>query len=353
MTNHNSPKHLWALVMAGGSGKRLWPLSTQAEAKPFLKLIPGKGTLLEETLKRISGVIPTEKIWVIGSESHLPKLRELAPQVPAAQILGEPYSKNTAATVGLAAKLIAQVDPEGLLLVLPADQQIRHPKRFHAAIRIASEVSRKQNGFSIFGIEPEFPSSSYGYLELGKPLSRFTFGLKRFVEKPTPSRARGFLRSGRFLWHAGIFVAPVEKILESLKQNEPHMFKNISKLQITGGCVRPKNQFARIPSKSIDYAVLERLKHAFAIRCKFGWNDVGTWDSLAEFWGWDSARNASFGRLHVRGAKGNLVCVPKKRVCLNEVDDLVIVDTQDTLFISRRGNSEKLRSVVEHFTQAF
>jgi mannose-1-phosphate guanylyltransferase len=341
---------LWALVMAGGAGKRLWPLSTKKKSKPFLKLIPGQKTLLEETLKRIKPVIGLKQTWVIGDEENLSELRQLARDVPRSQVLGEPCSRNTAPTVGLCAKLIYQIDPKGILLTLPADHEIREYQKFRTTLRLAVGLAEKHQTFAVFGVQPDFPSTSYGYLELGPKIDRFTHRLTRFCEKPKLKRARHFYKSKRFLWHAGIFAAPVSNILGTLEHDEPRLYRRLKTLLVGHGKIRPTKRFAKLPNRSFDVAVLERLKNALAIKCPFSWSDIGSWDSLSQFWVQDPANNASLGDLKTRGSKGNLVCAPKKKVCLNNVDDLVIVDSGDTLFITKKGDSEKLRSAVKQFS---
>jgi len=162
---------LWALVMAGGFGTRLWPLSTPRRPKPILNLLPGEKTLLEETLKRLTPLIPSSRTLIICHESQVSALRKKALKVPRNQVIGEPCSRNTAPTVGVGTAWILKLDPNAMILVLPADQRIKNRRKFQKAIKTAARLSAKTNSFSIFGIVPTFPSPSYGYIKVGKKLS--------------------------------------------------------------------------------------------------------------------------------------------------------------------------------------
>ena len=285
---------LWALVMAGGHGKRLWPLSTPKKPKPFLKLIPGKKTLLEETLLRLKSVIPAKQIFLIGNQDRLALLRQFGSPVPKEQIIGEPVLKNTAATVVLAASRIAKKDPEALLLVLPADHWIGNVSRFQSAVKKAAHASRVRGQFSVFGIKATSPSSSYGYLKAGRKVSDSIYHLDQFVEKPPAERAERFLKTGKYFWHAGIFLAPVSEILNSAKRFQPVLYRLINKMDVRNGKIFPSRLFSKLPQISFDYAVLERLKNADMVYSDCDWSDVGSWESLADLWAKSGRVNSSF-----------------------------------------------------------
>ncbi|MBI4372176.1 MAG: mannose-1-phosphate guanylyltransferase [Candidatus Omnitrophica bacterium] len=365
---------LWALVMAGGLGTRLWPLSRKKFPKPFLKLIPGRASLLEETIKRLSPLISSKRIFVIGNEEHLSGMRKCAPRIPKSQVIGEPASRNTAATVGLAASLILKKDPQALILVLPADHWIEDHKKFHQTIRTAERISKRTKLFSIFGVKPTFASASYGYLRAGRKITvpgtlrdRFAtksiepvpavpgtaavYELKQFVEKPSAARARKFMRAGNYFWHAGIFLAPAQTILSSLIEYSPRLAWRIAKLSVRKGRIFPKAQFRSLPNISIDYAVLEKLPKAHLIQTGFKWCDVGTWKSFEDLWAQDRFGNAVLGSCLTLNSEDNIVYSQGKFICLQGVKDLVIVDTPDALLISRKDSGEKMRKVVVHLAQ--
>lgn len=280
--------------MAGGHGTRLWPLSTPKRPKPFLKLIPGKKTLLEETFLRLKSIVPARRVFLIGNQEHLTLLRKFGSQVPKNQIIGEPVLRNTAATVVLAASLISKKDPKALLLVLPADHWIGKPAHFRNAVKKAVRVSNTRQQFSIFGVKAAFPSSSYGYLKAGRKISDSVYRLEQFVEKPSTEKAKRFLKTGKYFWHAGIFLVPTSVILESVKRFKPVLFRWISKMSVRNGKIASRAAFSKLPQISFDYAVLERLKKANMIDSNCDWSDVGTWETLADLWSKSSHFNSEF-----------------------------------------------------------
>lgn len=337
---------LWAIVLAGGLGTRLWPLSNEKNSKALLKILPGEETLLEATLKRLVPLIASSRTFVIGNQSHLVALRKCAPNVPRNQVIGEPASRNTAATVAVGTRLIFSRDPSALVLVLPADHKIGDKHRFQAAVKLAARIARRSKSFSVFGVRPTFPSPSYGYIEMGKRISSDAFQMTRFIEKPSIRIARQFIRSGKFLWHAGIFLAEARTILNSLNQYQPRLARQVRTLHLKQGVITPERTFQNLPHLSFDYAVLERLKRANVIRCNFRWSDVGTWQSLEALWTKDRNQNARYSTVHAMDARRNVVYSKGKSVCLHGVQDLVIVETPDVLFVSRKSDSESLRRAV-------
>ncbi len=337
---------LWALVMAGGRGTRLWPLSTRTLPKPLLKLVPGRGTLLDETLKRLSPLIPSSRVFIIGNHEHLPALKKTR-GVPKSQIIGEPFSKNTAPTVFIGASLILKRDPQALILILPADHWISNKGAFQKAIKQAAHYSDEHEQFAIFGIKPKFPSSSYGYILKGKKHARAVYDLKKFIEKPPVSRARQFVRSGKYLWHAGIFLASGANILASFARHAPKLAHVLKRVRVGNGTFQNPRVFGSLPSISFDYAVLERTHNAILIECGFDWCDVGTWSAMEQIWHKDKAKNSVFAHCIPLDSTGNIVFAKNKLVCLQGVDDLVVIDTPEALFVGRKDAGESMREVTK------
>ncbi len=336
---------LWTLVMAGGWGTRLWPLSTRKIPKPFLKILPGEKSLFEECVRRVRAIVPAGRILIIGNENHLGLMRAQAKGIPARQIIGEPESKNTAATVALAASLIAEKDPFASLLVLPADHLIRQEKKFRAAVEKARSAALRNQSFCVFGVRPGFPSDSYGYLERGAKLSDGIFELKRFVEKPSGKKAQEFIKTGRFDWHAGIFVAPASVILDAVGKSAPKILKLIKRLKIKNGKIVSRGIFARLPNISIDYAVLERLKRACMVAGTFDWCDVGSWKVFDGLWPKDKDQNVYFGTLNSVDGRSNIVYSPNQNVVIFGLNDLVVINTPKALLITNKNASESMRKL--------
>ena len=342
---------LWAVVMAGGWGTRLWPLSRRKTPKPFLKLLPGRDSLLEETVKRLTPLIPNRRILVIGNQEHLAGLKKHAPKIPRSQIIGEPVSRNTGATVALGASLISRRDPNATALFLPADHWIGDKTKFHQAVKTAARISNQSKRFSIFGVKPIFPSSSYGYIKVGKKVSGSVYPLKQFVEKPSVKRAKQFLSTGQFFWHAGIFLAPAKTVLDSVRQFMPAFFLRILSLSVRKGKVVPQKLFHALPSISFDYAVLEKLGNAYLIRGDFDLCDVGTWKSFEDLWPKDGFQNSAMGSYLAFDSRGNIVYSRNKLVCLQGIHDLVVIDTPDALLVSRKDLAEEVRKVVMNLSK--
>lgn len=332
-------------------GTRLWPLSRKKRPKPFLKLVPGRQSLLQETIRRLNPILPSSRIWVIGNQEHLASLKKFSRGVPRTQIIGEPVSRNTLATVGLGASLISRRDPNAFILVLPADHWINDKRNFQRAVKTAVRVSTRTKAFSIFGVRPTFPSSSYGYLKAGKKIARSVYHLDQFIEKPTAACARGFLRTRKFFWHAGIFLAPAKTFLRSMIQYTPQVAFRLSKMSVRQGKVIPPKEFYALPNISIDYAILEQLKNAHLIQCDFDWCDVGTWKSFESLWPRDQFENSMAGSCFALNSRRNIVYSEKKLVCLQGVKDLVVIDTPDALLVSGKDSGEEMRKVVFHLSR--
>ena len=337
---------LWALVMAGGWGTRLWPLSNRNCPKPLLKLIPGRDTLLGETIKRLSPLIPPSRIFIIGNAEQLKGLRKSASRVPRSQIIGEPVSRNTAATVALGASMILKRDPQALMLTLPADHWVSNRGGFQKTIREAAHYSDEHEQFCVFGAKPNFPSAAYGYILMGKKRAPSIYELKQFIEKPPLELAKKFVRSGKYLWHAGIFLASAANILASVVRLAPELARGVSKIKTkTGKLINPRAFYA-LPNISFDYAVLEKIHNATVIKTGFDWCDVGTWGAMERVWPQDKAGNSIFAKCTSLDSSGNVVYSEDKLVFLQGIKDLVIIDSPDTLFIGRKDAGEKMRDVV-------
>lgn len=338
---------LWALVMAGGWGTRLWPLSNRNCPKPLLKLIPGRDTLLNETIKRLSPLIPPSRIFIIGNAEQLKGLRKSGSRVPWSQIIGEPVARNTAATVALGASMILKRDPQALMLTLPADHWVSNKSGFQKTIRDAARYSDEHEQFCVFGAKPNFPSAAYGYILTGKKLAPSINELKQFVEKPPLGVAKKFVRSGKYLWHAGIFLASAANILASIVRLAPELAHGLSKIKIKNGTVTNPRAFRKLPNISFDYAVLEKIHNATVIKTGFDWCDVGTWGAMEGVWPQDKFKNSLFAKCASLDSSGNVVYSEKKLVFLQGIKDLVIIDSPDALFIGRKDAGEKMRQVVE------
>lgn len=340
--------HWRVLIMAGGSGTRFWPKSRRACPKQLLPII-GPDSMIRQTYLRLKGLVPASQVLVISGKDHVSLIRRQIPDLSAAQIIGEPAARNTAPCVALAAFLIRQSDPNALMFVLPADHIIRDRRQFQRSMHIAAQVASRHGALVTFGILPTFPSTGYGYLELGEGKEPY-HRVRRFVEKPTLATAEQYLRRGNFLWNSGMFVWKVSTILESLQRYMPATYRLLAQLD----WARPRiarqqltRVYPRLEAASIDYGIMEKADNIYAVRAAFDWSDVGSWDAVSPFLSREGVGNASRGKLIAVDSSGLIVDAPGKLVAAVGVENLIIIDTRDALLVCEKSQAQKVKQVVD------
>jgi len=345
-------KHTYAVIMAGGSGTRFWPLSRRHHPKQLLTLF-GQQSLLEQTVARIQPVIPPSHIYIFTSAEILRKARQLLPRIPSFQIVGEPASRNTAPTLGVAAHEIARRDPEGLMVVLPSDHIIGKPVIFRQVLGAACRVASTPGRSVVLGLKPTRPDTGFGYVRLGglegKVAGHEVFRVEDFKEKPTLAVARRYVSSGRHLWNGGMFIWKASTLIENLERFQPEMASRLRQIADAGG-VRSR-AFRRLYPKfqkiSIDYALMEKISSIYALPADIGWNDVGSWAVAYELGNQDAEKNVRLGASLSLDSHGNMVVSPKKYVVTVGVDDLIVVETDDALLVCARERSQDVGKAVE------
>ena len=371
-----------AVVMAGGSGTRLWPESRRDRPKPFLPLLPDGRSTIAATFARLDGLVPPERRFVVAGRSFASLLADALPELEPRRTLLEPCGRDTTPCVAWAALEALQVDKNATLIVLPSDHLVRPDATFRATLAQAVRlVDEDETRLVTLGVVPTEPSSAYGYVEIDEALSAElpdAYVVRRFREKPDAETARQFLESGRFFWNAGIFVWKARRILDLIRQFEPELgatFAQIAPLvadaDANGRATADDPTFVRKFSNakriSIDYAVLERAPNVVVLRAPFDWDDLGSFaalertlissetpDSQSVV---DADGNVATGAdLLVENARRSFVRVlpssetpPKRRklVALVDVDDLLVVETDDALLVAKKGNDAALRRLVE------
>ncbi len=343
-----------AVILAGGAGERFWPASRRSHPKPFLRVADGK-TLLEATLaraRRLAG----DRIWVVCGAEHAAALRK-ASGLPRGRVLVEPLRRNTALAVAFAAQRISAEDPSAVLAVLPADHRIPDARAFAADLRRAARAAREAEVLVTLGIRPTRPDPGLGYIQVGPAAAAAHAGLhraRRFVEKPDPATARRYLRSGKYLWNAGIFVWSARTILAEIEACAPEIHRALEPLRkaLTRSRRIPRAVLERCyrqaPSQPIDKAVMERSQRVWTLPVHWHWSDVGTWASLAEELGAAPGASVVVGdaELAFDDAGGNLVWGNGKTIALLGVEGLAVVQTRDALLVARLDRSSDVRSVV-------
>ena len=280
--------HAYAVVMAGGSGTRFWPLSRRKHPKQLLELF-GHGTLLEQTVARLRPIIPPERIYVYTNELICREVCRRLPQIPRGQIVAEPASRNTAPTLGVAAHEICRRDPQGLMLVLPADHTIAKTAEFLRVLRAGCEAAQTEGTSVVIGLKPTRPDTGFGYVRVGAREARIAgqeiYRVEKFTEKPKLEVARRYLASGKYLWNGGMFIWRATTLLENFAQHQPQMADQLARLAAAGGAQSPKTfrrLFPQFEKISIDFAIMEKIRDIHAVAADIGWNDVGSWDVVYE-----------------------------------------------------------------------
>lgn len=345
---------MFALVMAGGSGTRFWPKSREEHPKQFLKIF-GEKTLIENTVERLSPLIPTDRTFIVSTDDQKHKIQTLLPQVPDPNYIIEPKGKNTAPCVGLSALFMERIDPEAVMVVLPSDHLITDKELFHDTLKAGAKVAAETQSLVTIGIEPTYPSTGYGYIqfhqELEAPDDVKVFKVKTFAEKPNLETAKRFLQSGDFLWNSGMFLWQVKTILSEIEEHMPHLYDGLDEIRKAIGTSREaeviQRVYCQIKNISIDYGVMEHAKDVVVLQGQFGWNDLGSWDEVYNLHDKGENGNVLFGEHILKDVKRCFVDAPNKCVALLGLEDLVVVDTEDALLICPKDRAQEVKEIVE------
>ena len=350
------------IILSGGSGKRLWPLSRKTFPKQYISFNnDSKNSLLQITQKRISEIEDLEKSIIICNEEHrfivAEQMREI--NFKPASILLEPFGKNTAPAITLGALKAISLYKDPILLVLSSDHQIKDNKKFLRVIQKGIELAR-ENKLVTFGILPTHPETGYGYIETFDDFKENKIEgleIKRFIEKPSIEKAKNIFSKKQFSWNSGIFIFKAEEILNEIKLYQPKIFKYCkesldSKLFDLDFQRLKVKSFEKCPDISIDYAVMEKTKKGLVIQLDAGWTDLGSWQAVWDSGTKDSYGNVSKGNIFLKDTKDSLISSEKKLVIGLGLEDLIIVDTNDALLVSKKNRSQEIKEVVEHLQKS-
>jgi len=335
---------LQALILAGGSGTRFWPLSRKRIPKQLLAL-EGERSLLRDTLERLKPLVGPESVWVCTTEALGERVRAELPEVPLEQILLEPEGRNTAPAIGWSVRSMPEAARRGVVAVLPADHRVGDPAAFRATLERAGRIVEKEDRVMTLGVTPRWAETGYGYLELapGEGLEGVR-RVRRFVEKPTPENASRFFESGDYLWNAGIFVFRGTTFLDVLARLQPELAGGLEEIAAAPG--RLRELYARLPSDSIDYAVMEKLDGIATLPLDCAWSDLGSWEALDEVLPRDAQGNTGHGDTLAVDSTGNLLFSDAGTIAVLGVDGLVVVRTGDTVLVMPKARSQEVRRIV-------
>lgn len=332
---------LHAFILAGGRGERFWPLSTFARPKQFCSLFGGT-PLLAQAVGRLRGLVPEANIRVITSADLVPATRAALPGLPAANVIGEPVGRDTAAAVALACGIVSREDPAGVALVLPADPLIADEGAYRDALRLAAEQAARAPVIATVGIAPTFPATGYGYIEAAETLAPGVRRVRRFVEKPDLETAKRYLATGAFAWNAGMFVWRADTMAAAFRAHAPQWLPLIE---------RPEGLealYPTLPKLSVDYAIMEKSDNLVVVRGDFGWDDVGSLPALARHFPADAQGNVAISPVYALDAAGNIVAAEgvARPTALFGVEGLIIVHTAKATLVCAKAAAQDLKRLV-------
>lgn len=353
-------KHRYVAVMAGGIGSRFWPMSRTSYPKQFLDVLGLGRTLIQQTVDRYKKVVPIENIYIVTSTEYAALVQEQLPELSAAQVLTEPYRKNTAACIAYIAYKLKAIDPKASMIAAPADHLVMDSEAFVAVADQAFSFVEERDALVTIGIKPNHPNTGYGYIQFDpEAKTGEVFDVKTFTEKPNLEMAQTFLASGDFLWNAGIFTWSVDSILAALEKHAPEINELFqaerNAFQTSAEAEAVERIYTQCVNTSIDIAVMEKAENAYVIPANFGWSDLGTWNSA-----WDNMEKDYFGNAVV----GKQVMVVDANNCmvhagadklmvLQGLKDYIIVDTPDVLLICKRDQEQAIKEYVAEVKRNF
>jgi mannose-1-phosphate guanylyltransferase len=346
---------LHAIVMAGGAGTRFWPVSRRDRPKQLQPLY-GNTSLLRQTVDRLDGLVPPERILVVTNRKLVEaSVREL-PHLPPQSIIGEPAKRDTAPCIGLAALLVLRDDPDATMLVMPSDHVIAPANRFRDAVEQAAQlVADSPERLVTFGIKPTYPAESFGYIHRGEAIASSgapAYRVKEFREKPNASTAATYVASGEYYWNGGIFVWKAQTILDELGKRHAATIGRLRTIAAAWDSAQRdalfEREFTAIQGTSIDYAVMEHAQDVAVIEAPFEWDDVGSWQSLARLGGSDNNGNAVIGRHLGIDTRDSIVRSDEDHLVVTlGVEGLIVVHTPGATLVANRQDEERIREVVK------
>ena len=351
---------LHAVIMAGGSGTRFWPASRQEVPKQLLR-IGSPRSMLQTTFDRLSGLVSSQHVLVATNSQLVDAVVSQLPDLPIEHIIGEPFKRDTAPCIGVAASLVQAADKNGMMIVMPSDHVIEPRSEFHRAIQAGVRlIEQDPERIVTFGIRPTYPAESFGYIERGSAFEGLggvaAFEVQRFREKPKKELAQEFFDAGTFYWNSGIFLWSAKTVLNALKTYEPEMFAHIEKIGQAVGTPHFQKifvqEFEAIRGKSIDYAIMERHPKVAVIEAPFQWDDVGSWQAMSRLLKPDSHGNTFEGPFLGIDSKNMIVrSEPDHLVVTIGMQDVIVVHTKDATLVAPKQEEERVREVVKQLQE--
>ena len=348
----------YALIMAGGTGTRLWPLSRANRPKQALQLV-GDRTMFQHSVDRLAPLFKPENIFVVTRSEHAPILSAQSPEIPKANFIVEPEGRGTAPAIALGAIHLHRLDPKATMVVVTADHYISEKERFQEALQAAIQVA--DNGHLVtLGISPSGPSTGFGYVQQGQSLGSLVdlpyYRVERFTEKPNLETARLMVQSGSYSWNSGMFIWRLDRILEEFARQMPEFYTQLSQVEKTLGSpdylATLQHVWPRVAKQTIDYGIMEGAKDVVVFPVSIGWSDIGSWASLLELLPKDLQGNINIGPTLQIDTRDSLVFGNHRLIATIGIKDMVIVDTEDALIICPKEREQDVREIVKRLTSA-
>ncbi len=336
----------YAILLAGGTGTRLWPVSRQLYPKQLVKFI-GDDSLVQSTLKRLSPVLDADCVRIVCGQQHFHEtarhMHDIGLQADG-KIICEPSGRNTAPAILLAVLDVLNSVPDAVLCVFPADHVIGDIESFHERLKAAIRLA-DQGYIVAFGITPHYPETGYGYVEGGREIAEGALKINRFVEKPDKKTAQGYIAAGNFFWNSGMFAFKASVILEEFGTYQPDLLAKMNSI-FDGTNPIALADYDQLPDISIDYAIMEKTDRGVVLPSDFGWSDIGSWKSLYDFLPQDGDSNVIDGDVITNDTRGCFILGRDRLIATNHLENMVIVETPDSIFVSDIHHSRDVKSIV-------
>ena len=345
---------LHVVLMVGGAGTRFWPLSRRAAPKYLLPIV-GKKSMLVQTVERVAPMVAPERIFCVTSESQAPAIRKALPQVPRANVVGEPMGRDSAACVALAAVIVHNLDPNAVMLCMPGDSLVQQSGKFRQTVRAAERIAQK-GSLVTFGIRPAAPETRFGYIHRGRRIPGTkgpkAFKVRRFTEKPDLETAKRMLRTGEYYWNSGNFVWRADVILDELARHAPRLHAAVERIRPALGTRREaaavRKEYEKLEKISIDYAVMEKAADVAVVEAEFDWDDVGSWTALERHHPQDKCGNTCVGKTLMMDSTGCIVSTDADHlVAAVGMKDAIVVHTKSATLVCPKDRANDVKNIVQ------
>jgi len=342
---------LFAVIMAGGVGSRFWPRSREKSPKQLLKIFDER-TMIQNTVDRLHGFVEPQNIFIVTNKLQKGEICNQLPEIPLQNIIEEPFGRNTAAAIGLASILIRKIDPNAVIVVLPADHIIREKNIFQESLLTAANYANLSGGLLTIGIPPTRPETGYGYIQIDEnEIETNICKVLTFAEKPNYETALSFVESGDFLWNSGMFVWRANAILNEISLLMPELAKALNNIAAVSGTSSFEktllDEYGQLRSVSIDYGIMEKSHKVFLIKGKFTWSDVGSWEEVHQLSPKDKNDNSLVGKIYTDKTSDSYIYSPTKFTAVIGLDNVIIINTDDALLVCKRDDAQDVKKVVD------